>query len=125
MLSSCRFTLDVDNSDSGTHALGLMRGRRYDVAFIDSNFSKGMSGFEIACQARAASPETKLVLMAGANARGAMQVARQFGFASFLPKPFYVRDIDFVLHSEFGLRRPYLLNALVAPPPSRMARARA
>jgi CheY-like chemotaxis protein len=82
-----------------------------------------MSGFEIACQARVASPATKLILMTSGNAKSAMQVARQFGLRSFLTKPFYARDLDFALHSEFELRRPYLLNALVAPHPVRGASA--
>jgi DNA-binding response OmpR family regulator len=126
MLTNCRFRLEVGHSDSGTHALRLIRDAHYDVALIDSKFSNGISGFEIACQVRAASPATKLVLMVGGPAAHAMQVARQLGLRSFLTKPFYLRDIEFALHAEFGLRRPYLLNALVAPPaPSRAAGARA
>jgi CheY-like chemotaxis protein len=125
MLESCRFTLDIDDSDSGTHALGLMRRNRYDVALIDAALSAGMSGFELACQARAECPSTKLILMTKDGGKNVVQAARQFGLRSFLTKPFYVRDVDFALHSEFGLRRPYLLNALVAPPPNRAAGARA
>jgi DNA-binding NtrC family response regulator len=126
MLANCRFRLEVGHSDSGTHALKLVRDTHYDVALIDSNFGNGMSGFEIACQIRSASPGTKLILMAGGPAASAMQVARQLGLRSFLKKPFYVRDVEFALHTEFGLRRPYLLNALVAPPaPARAAGARA
>ncbi|HEY7384753.1 MAG TPA: response regulator [Beijerinckiaceae bacterium] len=125
MLANCRFQLEVDHSDSGPHALGLARDTRYDVALVDSQFSSGMSGFEIACQIRAASPGTKLILMAGGAAGTAMQVARQFGLRSFLQKPFYLRDVEFALHAEFGLRRPYLLNAVCAPEaPSRIAGAR-
>jgi CheY-like chemotaxis protein len=123
MTANSRFTLEVDHSDSGAHALKLMRESHYDLALIDSSFSAGMSGFEIACQVRVASPATKLILMTSGNAKTAMQVARQFGLRSFLTKPFYARDLDFALHSEFELRRPYLLNALVAPPPARSASA--
>ena len=124
MLGNCRFTLDIDDSDNGTHAIALMRSTHYDVALIDATFSSGMSGFEIACQARALSPSTKLILMTKDTGKS-MQIAGQFGLRSFLKKPFYVRDVDFALHSEFGLRRPYLLNALVAPPRSRAAGERA
>jgi CheY-like chemotaxis protein len=123
MTANSRFTLDVDHSDSSAHALGLLRETHYDLALIDSSFSAGMSGFEIACQARVASPATKLILMTSGNAKSAMQVARQFGLRSFLTKPFYARDLDFALHSEFELRRPYLLNALVTPHPARGASA--
>ncbi len=119
MAANSRFTLDVDHSDSGAHALRLLRETHYDLALMDSGSVGGMSGFEVACQARLASPATKLILMASGRIKGAMQVAGQFGLTSFLKKPFYSRDLDFALHSEFELRRPYLLNALVAPPPSR------
>jgi CheY-like chemotaxis protein len=123
MTSNSRFTLEVDHSDSGAHALRLMREAHYDLALIDAGTSAGMSGFEIACQGRVVSPATKIILMASGNPNAAMLVARQFGLRSFLTKPFYARDLDFALHSEFELRRPYLLNALVAPPPARGASA--
>ncbi len=123
MVASSRFTLEVDHSDTGSHALALMRETHYDLALIDATFSKGMSGLEIACQARVAYPSTKVIVMASDKARGMLQAARQFGLRSFLSKPFYDRDLDFALHSEFELRRPYLLNALVAPPPARVAAA--
>jgi DNA-binding response OmpR family regulator len=119
MTASSRFNLAVDHSDGGAHALSLMRETDYDLALIDSGSTGGMSGFEIACQARVASPGTKLIMMASGNAKSARQIAGQFGVRSFLTKPFYTRDLDYALHSELGLRRPYLLNALVAPPPVR------
>jgi DNA-binding NarL/FixJ family response regulator len=123
MMANSRFTLEVDHSDSGTHALALMREAPYDLALIDATISGGMSGLEIACQARIASPSMKIIMMASDKARGVMQAARQFGLRSFLSKPFYARDLDFALHTEFELRRPYLLNALVTPPPARAAAA--
>ena len=119
MIANSRFSLDVDHSDCGAHALTLMREGHYDLALIDITFSGGRSGLEIACQARVASPSTKVIVMASGNAKAAMQAGRQFGLRSFLTKPFYARDLDFALHSEFELRRPYLLNALVAPHPAR------
>ena len=119
MMASSRFTLEVDHAQSGAHALALMRRAHYDLALIDATFSDGTSGLEIAYQARDASPSAKVILMASGKAQGAMQAARQFGLSSFLAKPFYASDLDFALHSEFELRRPYLLNALVAPPPAR------
>jgi CheY-like chemotaxis protein len=127
LLSNCRFSLEVHESDSGPHALTMMRQTHYDVALIDSTFSSGISGFETACQARVSSPETKLVLMTGGpTAASVAQAAAQFGLQSFLKKPFYARDVEFALHTEFGLRRPYLLNALVAPAaPEPAASARA
>ena len=51
------------------------------------------------------------------------QASRHFGVAFVLKKPFYARDIDLALHSILGLRRPYLLNALVAETPGVLVRA--
>jgi CheY-like chemotaxis protein len=124
MMASSRFTLEVDHAQSGTHALALMRRTHYDLALIDCTFSDGTSGLETAYQARDAFPAAKVILMASGQAKSAMQAARQFGLSSFLAKPFYASDLDFALHSEFELRRPYLLNALVAPLPARAASAR-
>jgi DNA-binding NarL/FixJ family response regulator len=118
MMANSRFTLDVDHSTTGPDALGLMRRAHYDLALIDATFSGDMSGLEIAYQIRDLSPSTKVIFMASDKARGTMQAARRFGLSSFLAKPFHASDLDFALHSEFELRRPYLLNALVAPPPT-------
>jgi DNA-binding response OmpR family regulator len=121
MTASSRFALEVDHSDSGDHALRLLRETHYDLALIDSGALGGTNGFDIGCQALALSPATKIILMVSGNIRGAKRLAGQFGLRSFLTKPFYASDLDFALHSEFALRRPYLLNALVAPPPARVA----
>ena len=121
MIANSRFTLEVDHSDSGPHALKLVRDTHYDLALIDGTVSNGMSGLEIACQTRVASPSTKVVLMASDQAKGMVQAARQFGLRSFLSKPFYASDLDYALHTEFELRRPYLLNALVGPAARRAA----
>jgi CheY-like chemotaxis protein len=69
MAATSRFTLDVDHSDNGAHALRLMRESHYDLALIDAGTAGGMSGLEIACQAHLASPATKLILMASGRAR--------------------------------------------------------
>jgi CheY-like chemotaxis protein len=124
MMASSRFTLEVDHAQGGAHALVLMNRAHYDLALIDSTFSDGTSGLEIAYQARDAFPAAKVIMMASGPTKGAMQGARQFGLSSFLAKPFYASDLDFAFHSEFELRRPYLLNALVAARPARRAAAR-
>jgi CheY-like chemotaxis protein len=90
VLQSSRFDLEIEETDSGRHALKLMRLADYDVALIDT-YLTGMDGLETA-----------------------------FGVSWVLTKPFYAPDVDVALHKVFGLRRPYLLNALMntrgAPP---------
>jgi CheY-like chemotaxis protein len=121
MMAASRFSLEVDHAQSGDQALALMRRAHYDLALIDSTFSDGTSGIEIAYQARDAFPAAKVILMGSGKAHAAIQAARRFGLGSCLAKPFYASDLDFALHSEFDLRRPYLLNALLAAPPARRA----
>lgn len=112
VLQGSRFDLDIEEADSGRHALKLMRLTDYDVALIDSVMT-GMDGLETACQARETSPDTKLVMMTGQDNATIVQCARHFGVATVLTKPFYAADVDVALHKIFGLRRPYLLNALL------------
>jgi CheY-like chemotaxis protein len=114
-LSQCSFTLDVEEASSGNHALKLLREKHYDLALIDAGFSGGVSGFVTAFHARLASPTTKLILMSSRISPSAVRAANRFGLRSFLTKPFSARDLELALHADFGLRRPYLLNAVTAP----------
>lgn len=112
VLHGSRFDLEIEEADSGRHALKLMRLTDYDVALIDT-YLTGMDGLETACQARETSPDTKLIMMANEESSLLAQSARHFGVAWVLTKPFYAPDVDVALHKVFGLRRPYLLNALI------------
>lgn len=115
VLGRVGFTLDVTDTDNGRHALKLMRAESFDLALIDFSLA-GLDGLEIACQARGLVPDTKLMLMTGGDADALAQAARIFGVDFVLKKPFFARDVDLALHQMFGLRRPYLLNALAAEP---------
>lgn len=123
VLSASCFRFEIDETDSGQHALKLMRIVPYDLAVVDFNLSGSIDGLETACQARDAAPATKIILMSGTDNASIAQAARHFGVVSFLKKPFYAHQVDHALHTAFGLRRPYLLNALVAAPPARAQRA--
>lgn len=115
VLGRIGFTLEVEETENGRHALKEMRLVAYDVALIDFGLA-GLDGLEVACQARDISPDTKLMLMTGGDADKLAQAARHFGVDFVLKKPFFARDIDLALHQMYGLRRPYLLNALAAEP---------
>lgn len=112
MLGGSQFTLEVDETDDGRHALKLMQRVAYDVALIETNLS-GLDGLETACQARDIAPDARLLLMASQENPALVQAARHFGISGVLRKPFYEVHVDHALHVAFGLRRPYLLNALV------------
>jgi CheY-like chemotaxis protein len=109
------FTFEIEETDSGRHALKLMRLTPYDVALIDLGLP-GIDGLEVACQAHEAVPDTKLIMMTGGDADKLAQAGRHFGVGFVLKKPFFAHDIDLALHNIYGLRRPYLLNALAAAP---------
>lgn len=111
VLTNARFDLEVDETDSGRHALKLMQLTKYDLALIDLNMP-GIDGFETACQARDISPETTLLLMSGTGNEKIEGASKHFGVAGFLQKPFYAHHVEDILHDIFGLRRPYLLNVI-------------
>jgi len=111
VLVNARFDLEVDETDSGRHALKLMQLTKYDLALIDLNMA-GIDGFETACQAKDISPETTLLLMSGTRNEKIEGASKHFGVAGFLQKPFYAHHVEDILHDIFGLRRPYLLNVI-------------
>ncbi len=113
ILNSSGFAFEIDETDTGQHALKVLRRGNYDLALIERILPVGIDGLETACQASQAAPGTKLILMSSAENSHLEQVARHFGIAWLLKKPFFPRDVDYAIHRAFGLRRPYLLNALV------------
>jgi CheY-like chemotaxis protein len=123
ILANSSFSFEIDETDTGNHAIKVMRMATYDVALIDMNLPIGIDGLETACQANEVAPNTTLILMSTSEGGAIEQASRHFGVASLLRKPFYPRDVDHALHAALRLRRPYLLNALVnaAPPPLRQA----
>ncbi|HEY8564536.1 MAG TPA: response regulator [Beijerinckiaceae bacterium] len=115
VLSQSRFTFEIEEIESGPHALKLLRLTPFELALIDFNLG-GMDGLEVVCQGRELAPDTKFLLMSGSDSTALPQASRVFGLVGFLKKPFYGRDVDVVMHEAYGLRRPYLLNALIGPP---------
>ena len=115
VLTRSGFNLVVDETDSGRHALKLLRLGAYGLAFIDANLA-GLDGLELACQVQSLNLDTRLTLLTTGDPEPIAHAARYFGVSFVLKMPFYARDIDLALHHALGLRRPYLLNALTAPP---------
>jgi CheY-like chemotaxis protein len=113
ILLSSGFSFEIDETDTGQHALKVLRTHHYDLAMIERHLPVGIDGLETACQANQSTPATKLILMTSTDTGPLEQVARHFGIVALLKKPFYPRDVDYTIHQALGLRRPYLLNALV------------
>jgi CheY-like chemotaxis protein len=112
MLAGSRFRLEIDEAEDARFGLRMLRMSPYDLVVVDASLSGG-NGLEVACQAREASPGTRILLTAaGSDMARHAPAAKQFGISALLAKPFYPRDVDLALHAAFDLRRPYLLNAI-------------
>ncbi len=112
IIGASRFRTEIDETDNGRHAMKMARTRNYDVALIDSGLA-GMSGLETACQLQAQFPETATVLLLPASNTVLAASLKHFNLQYTLAKPFFARDVDLLLHQVHGLRRPYLMNALL------------
>lgn len=118
VLSNSRFKLEIDETDSGHHALKALRMERYDIALIDRGSGRDLDGLEVACKTRDVAPHTKCIMMSPGETAELTVAARYFGVVTVLKKPFYSRDVDYALHTAYKLRRPYLLNAMMGVTPA-------
>src|SRR3954451_17314794 len=112
VLKEGRFALSINETDSGHHALKLLRLAAYDLALIDWGLA-GLDGPHPPCQARMLAPQMRVMMMTAGDPAVMAGIASQFGLAAVLRKPFDVRDVEIAIHQAFGLRRPYLLNAVM------------
>lgn len=112
MVDQCHFSFTADETDSGRHALARAETITYDLALVDTALSDD-DGFETACRLMEISPSTKVIMMGSEDKR---KLAEQCGVKSFLGKPFRSSDLEYALHTVFGLWRPYLLNAQFGSP---------
>jgi DNA-binding NtrC family response regulator len=110
ILNSSLFNLDIHETDNAQHAIKSIKLASYDLLIVDLATS-GMAGLELACQLEMHQPQSKIVLMAQEGSTALANMGPLIGFRAVLMKPFYANDVDAALHTLFGLRRPYLLNA--------------
>lgn len=115
VLARSGFTLEIDETDCGRHALKLLKTDAYPLAFVDVKLG-GIDGLELACQVQQLGLATRLTILTSSDPEPIAQAARYFGAAFVLKMPFHARDIDLTLHHALNLRRPYLLHAITAPP---------
>ncbi|MCJ2038360.1 response regulator [Methylobacterium sp. E-041] len=115
VLARSGFALEIDETDCGRHALKLLKTDAYPLAFVDVKLN-GTDGLELACQVQTLNLTTRLTMLTSGDPEPIAQAARYFGATFVLKMPFHARDIDLTLHHALGLRRPYLLNAITAPP---------
>jgi CheY-like chemotaxis protein len=111
VLARSGFNLTVAETDSGRHARKLLQIASYPLAFLDTSLPD-LDGLELACQLQPLRLPTQIVLLTSQDPKSVAQAARHVGVEFVLKMPFSGRDIALALHHAFGLRRPYLLNAL-------------
>ena len=78
---------DVETSESGEHALELIKGKHYDIVFLDHKMP-GMDGVETLKHAKKLSPETKFIALTANASPNARNEYINLGFDDYLPKPF-------------------------------------
>lgn len=109
VLAGSRFRFEIDETDTGAHAVKLLQLTRYDLALVNEAMPR-MDGLETICQGRDVAPDTRFMMMSTGRGDTLPASLRHFGVSGVLNKPFYARDVEKVLHRLYGLRRPYLLN---------------
>lgn len=112
IVNSSRFASEIQETDNGGYALKLARMKPFDLALIDAHLN-GVSGLETACQLQSLHPQTTVVSILPLNDRTLSQSLKHLGLSHSLQKPFFTRDVDVLLHTIHGLRRPYLMNAVL------------
>mgnify|MGYP002718581095 CR=1 FL=1 len=115
VLAGSGFSLTVEETDSGRHARKLLQLATYPLAFLDTSLPD-LDGLELACQLQPLGLQTQIALLTSQDPKPVAQAARHVGVEFVLKMPFSARDIALTLHHAFGLRRPYLLNALTKDP---------
>jgi len=112
IIQAGQFRCEIDETDNGPEALKMVRQKTYDLALVDIGLY-GMSGLEAGCQLKSRSGDMAVVLMLPQSDTVLAGCLKHFGLDHALMKPFFSRDIDVMMHKVFGLRRPYLMNAML------------
>jgi CheY-like chemotaxis protein len=82
----------VDRAENGAEALERMATKRYDLVVTDL-YMPGMDGFSLSRAIRSQWPDTKIVIMTGADRDEVQSMAAADGVDAWLYKPFGLGDI--------------------------------
>jgi CheY-like chemotaxis protein len=84
---------DVLDARQGSDALAILQEHDIDLLFTDIVLPGGMSGLELARQARTAHPALKLLLTTGYAREAAMDVFESTSGVELIAKPFRIADL--------------------------------
>ena len=110
MLERMRFNFMVDETDTGANALRAVAATAFDLVLVDAGVDDGM-GAEAACRIARDAPDSKVILIGGADMKTSRSALAQFDLAGFILKPFDGVALESALHDVLKLWRPYRLNA--------------
>jgi len=102
ILSAGRFRVDIAEAPEGIEALRQIATGTFDVVFLDYHMP-GLNGVETLSEIKRQYPRLHVVIMTSTQEEALAERARAAGAAAFLRKPFYLADLDAVLHSVLGL----------------------
>jgi CheY-like chemotaxis protein len=98
---------EVIDAETGEEALGHLKQGTFDLIITDKNLP-GLSGLDLALEARRLNPASRVMLMTGYPSLVTAQQALELGVMEYLLKPFDdIREV-----------RDKVRGALAAPPPS-------
>lgn len=98
---------ELEEASTAEEALAALSTRTFDLVIADKNLP-GLSGLELAEQARKVNPSQKIILMTGYPSLNTAQQAAELGLLDYLPKPF----------DDIRVVRARVREALEAPPPA-------
>jgi DNA-binding NtrC family response regulator len=110
VLQKSRFRIHAEEAEEGVAALADMRRGKFDMVFLDCNMP-GIDGFATLAEIKRKHPDTQVIMMADVRDEKTADRALTAGANGFLFKPFYVKEIDAILHDLFGLNAPKLARA--------------
>jgi CheY-like chemotaxis protein len=111
LIEGSRFPCAIEETDSSAYALEMAKEAHYDIAFVSASVLHD-EGLELACKLATFYPDMKVVYMDQSEVWNTERLARQFGFAAYLRRPFGAVELEATMHRAHQLWRPYLLKAL-------------
>jgi CheY-like chemotaxis protein len=88
---------EVETASGGAEALGLAKGRKFDVLVTDLGMP-GMSGWEVARSCREQEPDISVILLTGWGATIDAGEAERAGVDRVLKKPFDMKELLRAVH---------------------------
>ena len=109
VLANCRFDMLISEVDSGKEALALLHGTQPDIIFLDYHMP-GLNGVEAAHYIRAENPAVKIVMISSKDMSTQHEACFNAGIFCLVKKPFFPKEVDFILHRLYGLNMPQSLE---------------